>query len=49
VDGDVPGKLSVDELEERLHYLNFRPVLSAGEPQSFEGLLEYHYFPVRGD
>jgi hypothetical protein len=41
--------LSVDELAERLHYLNFRPVLEKGIPQAFQGILEYRYFPQRGE
>ena len=41
--------LSADELAERLHYLNFRPVLEQGIPQAFEGILEYRYFPQRGE
>ena len=38
--------ISREELAERLHYLNFRPVLDQGVPQSYEGVLEYRYFPV---
>ncbi|MBT8145291.1 MAG: hypothetical protein KJN90_00470, partial [Gammaproteobacteria bacterium] len=38
--------ISREELMERLHYLNFRPVLDQGIPQPYEGILEYRYFPV---
>ena len=38
--------ISREELTERLHYLNFRPVLDQGVPQPYEGVLEYRYFPV---
>lgn len=41
--------LSREELTERLHYLNFRPVLEQGIPQPFEGILEYRYFPHGGE
>jgi len=42
-------EISLRELSERLHYLNFRPVLEKGVPQLFEGILEYRYFPVGPD
>jgi hypothetical protein len=38
-------QLTEQQLAERLHYVNFRPVLDAGVPQPFEGILEYRYFP----
>jgi hypothetical protein len=41
--------LTIEELTERLHYLNFRPVLEQGVPQPFEGILEYRYFPHGGE
>jgi len=46
LDQSPPGAITLEELEERLHYLNFRPVLVNGEPQSFEGILDYQYFPT---
>ena len=39
-------EISSEELAERLHFLNFRPVLDRGVPQAYEGILEYRYFPV---
>lgn len=44
--GSGRRQLTERQLTERLHYVNFRPVLDAGVPQSFEGILEYHYFPI---
>lgn len=43
------ASLDADALEDRLHYLNFRPVLDAGVPQDFSGRLEYRYFPPDRD
>jgi len=46
LNGSFDQAISRDELAERLHYLNFRPAINRGVPQSYEGILEYHYFPV---
>lgn len=42
-------EISNEELTERLHYLNFRPVINQGIPQPYEGILEYHYFPIESE
>jgi len=46
LDNSFSQAISTEELAERLHYLNFRPVIDQGIPQPYEGILEYHYFPV---